>query len=122
MSRFSPTGVIAESVPICTLSGTRSADFQRPAPVLERLGRRDLFAIETDVFPAKWVPLMLQTFAGRISDRGQRQPSGTAFPPPEKLEAALLLVEAGLWPTKAAPETSYGGSTLDRKIQPRDHA
>jgi len=55
-----------------------------------------------------------------IAAKGSRP--GRPFLHPEKLEAALLLVEAGLWPTKAAPETGYGRSTLDREIQPRDHA
>jgi hypothetical protein len=55
-----------------------------------------------------------------IAAKGSRP--GRPFLHPEKLEAALLLVEAGLWPTKAGPETGYGRSTLDREIQPRDHA
>ena len=49
-------GVIVESVPKRTLSGIeeRGARIsQRPKPILERFGRPDVVAIETDVFPAE---------------------------------------------------------------------
>jgi DNA invertase Pin-like site-specific DNA recombinase len=38
----------------------------------------------------------------------------------EELEAALLLVKGGMSPTKAAPQTGLGRSTLYREIQARE--
>ncbi len=49
-------GVIAESVPKRTLSGIeelKARISQRPKPILERLGRPDVVAIEADVFPSE---------------------------------------------------------------------
>jgi len=55
-----------------------------------------------------------------IAAKGSRP--GRPFLHPEKLEAALLLVEAGLWPTKAAPKpgTAAQRSTVksNRGIMP----
>jgi len=77
---------------------------------------------EKDVFPAKWVPLRYKHLLDEFPIPTRGSSPGRPFLHPEKLEAALLMVEAGLWPTKAPPETGYGRSTLYREIQARDHA
>jgi hypothetical protein len=81
-------GVIAESVPKCTLSGIEEHGArisQRPEPVLERFGRRDLFAIEADVFPAKWVPLRYKHLLDGFPIPAKGSRPGWPFLQPEKL-------------------------------------
>jgi hypothetical protein len=54
---MTPFGVIAEFVPKRALSSIEEHGVgitQRPKPILERVGRPDVVAIKTDVFPVEW--------------------------------------------------------------------
>jgi hypothetical protein len=93
-------GVIAESVPKRTLSSIeeRGAGISQRRLIAER------------------------TRDGMNAARAKGSRPGRPPLNPEKLEAALLLVEGGMSPTKAARRTALGRSTLYREIQARDHA
>jgi hypothetical protein len=72
---------------------------------------------EKDVFPAKWVPLRYKHLLDEFPIPTRGGSPGRPFLHPEKLGAALLMVETGLWPTKAPSETGYAAqrSTVKSK-------